>query len=104
VGAVSENGRAVDEIVERIHYLLVTSPQDLVLSAKEQGLLNHLHGQCNGSWNRLAGIVEARMEQDPKNRKAYALTLAHIGWLRAYESRHNVSLADLYAPAATRTS
>jgi hypothetical protein len=94
---------AVDAVVERIHYLLLTNPDNLELNSKEKSLLHHLHENFDGSWNRFVASIEAQKELNPDKSHRYDLTMAHIGWLRAYESRNDVSLIEMYLAGATRT-
>ncbi len=102
---MSEDSKAaVDAVVERIHYLLLTNPDRLELNSKEKSLLHHLHEHCGGSWNRFVGNIESQMELHPDKSRSYGLALHHIGWLRAYESRHSVSLIEMYLAGATRAT
>lgn len=98
-----DNKEAVDAVVERIHYLLLTNPDRLELNSKEKSLLHHLHEHCGGSWNRFAASVESQRVLNPAQSRSYDLALHHISWLRAYESRHDVSLIEMYLAGATRT-
>jgi len=98
-----DNKEAIDAVVERIHYLLLTNPDRLELNSKEKSLLHHLHENFDGSWKRFSASIEAQRVLNPDKSHRYDLTMTHIGWLRAYESRHDVSLIELYLAGATRT-
>lgn len=98
-----DNKEAIDAVVERIHYLLLTNPDRLELNSKEKSLLHHLHENFDGSWKRFVASVEAQRELNPDKSSSYDLALHHISWLRAYESRHDVSLIEMYLAGATRT-
>ncbi len=95
---------AVDTVIERIHYLLLTNPDRLELNSREKSLLHHLHENFGGSWGRFVANVENQKELNPDKSRDYELSLHHISWLRAYEKRHEVSLIETYLAGATRTS
>ncbi len=99
-----DNREAIDSVIERIHYLLLTGPDELELNSREKSLLQHLHENFGGSWKRFVGSIEAQRELNPGKDCRYDLALVHISWLRAYESRNDVSLIELYLAGATRTS
>ena len=82
----------VPAVINRIHYLIMTDPKDLKLSLAEQQIIFAREAN-GGSWDRTVAEIEAS-----RNHPRRCLA----GWMRGYEGRHNVNLANLFY--ATRTN